>query len=284
MAANGDRNWADKAYDQDPMKYITAEIIYGLCNDSVIERIMVEDVTAPVVGEKPSYSVVVMGSGYRIDGEKEVYYDDWQHDQKLSYTRSGIAWYDVTASKWVYENDTFVAGHEYELTVYLVTEEDYHFLNVFEHDAFPTATVNGEDAIVNEDWSNRWEARVHFYFTAQEPEQKFEDVPTDSFYADPVQWAVDNGITNGATDVTFDPNGQCLRAHVVTFLWRSAGSPEPQSSQNPFVDVNKSDFYYKAVLWAVENGITNGLSATSFGIDAICNRAQIVTFLYWAYN
>lgn len=95
---------------------------------------------------------------------------------------------------------------------------------------------------------------------------------------------MNRGITNGVSAITFGSYDVCNRAAVVTFLWRSAGSPEPQSSQNPFVDVNKSDFYYKAVLWAVENGITNGLSATSFGIDAICNRAQIVTFLYRAYN
>ena len=282
VEANGDRNWADKAYDQDPTNYITAEIIYGLCNDSVIERIMVEDVTAPVVGEKPNYSAIVMGNGYRIDGSRESYYDDWQHDQKLYYTRNGIDWYDVTASKWVYENDTFLAGHEYELTVYLVTEEDYHFLNVFEHDAFPTATVNGEDAIVNEDWSNRWEARVHFHFTAQEPEQKFEDVPADSFYADPVQWAVDNGITNGTSEETFDPNGQCLRAHVVTFLHRAAGSPVPPTDENPFTDVKETDFFYKPVLWAVNRGITNGTSATTFGSFDTCNRAAVVTFLWRA--
>ena len=345
VEANGGRNWADKVYDQDPTKYITAEVIYGLCNDSVIERIMVEDVTAPVVGEKPSYSAIVMGNGYRIDGSRESYYDDWQNDRKLYYVRNGIAWYDVTADKWVYENDTFLAGHEYELTVYLVTEEDYHFLNVFEHDAFPTATVNGEDAIVNEGWSNRWEARVHFNFTAQEPEQKFEDVPTDSYYAEAVAWAVENGITTGATEDTFNPQGQCLRAHavtflhraagspvpptdenpftdvketdffykpvlwavhrgitnginatefgtynacsraaVVTFLWRNAGSPEPKSTKNPFVDVKTGDFFYKPVLWAVENGITNGVDATHFGPSAICKRAQVVTFLYRAYN
>ena len=113
-------------------------------------------------------------------------------------------------------------------------------------------------------------------------ENPFTDVPEGSFYIDPVLWAVEKGITNGATATTFNPNGQCQRAQVVTFLWRAAGSPEPTSTNNPFVDVKESDFYYKAVLWAVEKGITNGLTADTFGPFALCNRAQVVTFLWRA--
>ena len=113
-------------------------------------------------------------------------------------------------------------------------------------------------------------------------ENPFTDVPEDSFYIDPVLWAVEKGITTGATETTFNPNGNCQRAQVVTFLWRAAGSPEPTSTENPFTDVKESDFYYKAVLWAVEEGITNGLTATTFGPFALCNRAQVVTFLYRA--
>ena len=110
----------------------------------------------------------------------------------------------------------------------------------------------------------------------------FTDVPAGSFYEAPVIWAVKNGITTGATATTFNPNGNCQRAQVVSFLWRSAGSPEPTSAENPFTDVKESDFYYKAVLWAVENGITNGLTADTFGPFALCNRAQVVTFLWRA--
>lgn len=110
----------------------------------------------------------------------------------------------------------------------------------------------------------------------------FADVPEDSFYYQPVMWAVQKGITNGATDTTFNPNGICLRAHVVTFLHRAAGNPEPSSSSNPFIDAKPSDFFYKPVLWAVENGITNGTSATTFGSYANCNRAAVVTFLWRA--
>jgi hypothetical protein len=111
---------------------------------------------------------------------------------------------------------------------------------------------------------------------------KFEDVPAGAFYFDPVEWAVEKGITTGATATTFNPNGNCQRAQVVTFLWRAAGSPEPTKNENPFTDVKESDFYYKAVLWAVEKGITNGLTADTFGPFALCNRAQVVTFLWRA--
>ena len=113
-------------------------------------------------------------------------------------------------------------------------------------------------------------------------ENPFTDVPEDSFYIDPVLWAVEKGITTGTSATAFDPNGQCMRAVVVTFLWRAAGSPEPTRNENPFADVKESDFYYKAVLWAVENGVTNGLSADAFGPTALCNRAQVVTFLWRA--
>ena len=110
----------------------------------------------------------------------------------------------------------------------------------------------------------------------------FADVPTDSFYIDPVLWALDNGITTGTTVATFSPDAACVRGQAVTFLWRAAGCPEPTATVNPFVDVTEADFYYKAVLWAVENGITNGMDENHFGPMLECNRAQIVTFLHRA--
>ena len=110
----------------------------------------------------------------------------------------------------------------------------------------------------------------------------FTDVPEGSFYYEPVMWAVEEGITNGATETTYNPNGTCLRAQVVTFLHRADGNPEPTSTRNPFTDVKSGDFFYKPVLWAVEKGITNGTSATTFGSYANCNRAAVVTFLWRA--
>ena len=112
-------------------------------------------------------------------------------------------------------------------------------------------------------------ARVHF-----------RDVPSGAYYEDAVSWAVANGITNGMTADLFDPNGICTRAQAVTFLWRAAGSPAPKSSAMPFTDVPAGSYFYNAVLWAVENGITKGTSDTTFSPSATCSRAQIVTFLW----
>lgn len=110
----------------------------------------------------------------------------------------------------------------------------------------------------------------------------FVDVSVDSYYIDAVLWAVENGITTGTTEITFSPEEDCIRAQAVTFLWRAAGSPEPVGGDNPFVDVNEGDYYYKAVLWAVENGITNGIDATHFAPMDTCTRGQVVTFLWRA--
>ena len=118
--------------------------------------------------------------------------------------------------------------------------------------------------------------------STERPVNPFTDVPEGCFYHEPVLWAVEKGITAGTTPTTFSPNDQCMRAHVVTFLWRAVGSPEPVRTENPFVDVKPTDFYYKPVLWALENGITAGMDATHFGPTSACNRAQVVTFLYRA--
>ena len=108
----------------------------------------------------------------------------------------------------------------------------------------------------------------------------FVDVATGSYYEDAVDWAVENGITKGTDDTHFSPDGICTRAQAVTFLWRAAGSPKPKTNTMPFTDVNAGSYYYDAVLWAVENGITEGTSDTTFSPNATCTRAQIVAFLW----
>ena len=109
----------------------------------------------------------------------------------------------------------------------------------------------------------------------------FADVPANAYFADAVKWAVDKGITNGLSDTMFGPYESCTRAQIVTFLWRAAGSPEPKAASS-FTDVPASAYYAKAVAWAVENGITNGMTETTFAPDATCTRGQSVTFLYRA--
>ena len=108
----------------------------------------------------------------------------------------------------------------------------------------------------------------------------FVDVATGSYYEDAVDWAVENGITQGTDDTHFSPDGICTRAQAVTFLWRTAGSPKPETRTMPFTDVPAGSYYYDAVLWAVENGITKGTSDTTFSPNMTCTRAQIVAFLW----
>ena len=108
----------------------------------------------------------------------------------------------------------------------------------------------------------------------------FTDVPANAYYADAVNWAVLNGVTKGTSETTFSPDASCTRAQAVTFLWRAAGSPAPKSSAMPFTDVDADAYYHDAVLWAVEQDITNGTSDTTFSPNATCTRAQIVTFLW----
>ncbi len=107
-------------------------------------------------------------------------------------------------------------------------------------------------------------------------------MPAGTWYTDAVLWAVANGITNGTSDTTFSPGKGCTRGQVATFLWRANGSAEPKKAGNPFTDVKSGEYYYKPVLWAVEKGVTNGLSASTFGPGNTCTRGQVVTFLWRA--
>ena len=115
---------------------------------------------------------------------------------------------------------------------------------------------------------------------APEPGNPFSDVAEGTYYFDAVLWAVDNGVTTGTSATTFSPDGECTRAQMVTFLWRAAGSPEPAATECAFSDVEAGSYYEKAVLWAVENGITNGTGEGTFSPDSKVTRAQAVTFLF----
>ena len=111
-------------------------------------------------------------------------------------------------------------------------------------------------------------------------EMVFTDVAETDYFYEAVKWAVEKGITNGTSDTTFSPNASCTRAQMVTFLWRAAGEPKAKTTTCVFTDVDKDAYYYEALLWAVENGITNGTSDTTFSPNASCTRGQMATFLY----
>ena len=111
------------------------------------------------------------------------------------------------------------------------------------------------------------------------PVNPFTDVHEDEYWYDAVLWAVEKGITNGITPTTFAPAEPCTRGQMVTFLWRSAGSPAPKTTVCPFTDVDKDAYFYDAVLWAVENGVTKGVTETTFEPYTTCSRAHMVTFI-----
>ncbi len=160
-------------------------------------------------------------------------------------------------------------GTVIDLAGYLPTKEGYFFGGWYT-----------EPELINRVTSVTLNTNMTLY--ARWTDNPFLDVPDDAYYFDPVMWAVKNGVTDGTSAITFSPNDPCTRAHAVTFLWRAYGSPEPTATENPFSDVSTDNYFYKAVLWAVEQGITLGTSETTFSPNDPCTRAQIVTFLYRA--
>ena len=120
-------------------------------------------------------------------------------------------------------------------------------------------------------------------FTAQaDSSNPFSDVSAGAYYYEPVIWAFRSGVTTGTTATKFAPSSTTTRGQVVTFLWRALGEPEPETTENPFEDIKAGDYYYKPILWAVENGITNGTSAKRFSPDVTCSNAHILTFIWRA--
>ena len=161
----------------------------------------------------------------------------------------------------------------------------------YELDELTVTDANGNEISVRSRGNNQYtftmpRSRVTIEATfaeiEEEPDLFFVDVPTSAYYYDAVYWAAENGVTYGTSATTFSPDVIVSRAQMVTFLWRAHGSPAPRSSVNPFTDVSSSAYYYDAVLWAVENGVTNGTSATTFSPDATVTRAQAVTFQWRA--
>ena len=113
------------------------------------------------------------------------------------------------------------------------------------------------------------------------PSARFTDIPgAEDWTHLPIDWAVTNKITLGTSETTFSPKENCTRGQFVTLLWRTMGSPEPETTDNPFKDVREGQYYYKAILWAYEKEISSGTSKTTFSPEASCSRAQVVTFLW----
>lgn len=246
---------------------VRLEMTYTAKNgDKIIDVLSVTDLKTPVAGKKVDYyASIPKDANYHFENTSG---DGWIND---------MIWLDVATNQQLALNDKFEAGRKYELLIGIAPNEGY----TFNFDEL-TGYINGEKVEVFYPPNG---AHLHVEYICAPAEEKeytnpFTDVKTTDYYCDPVLWAVDKGITTGTSKDTFSPMDGCTRAQAVTFLWRAAGCPAPKTAVNPFTDVKASDYYYKAVLWAVEQGITNGTSDTTFSPDANCIRPQIVTFLW----
>lgn len=165
------------------------------------------------------------------------------------------------------------SGTTIDLATYKPTRAGYTFTGWFSDKAL-TKAVTSVKLTANTTVYAKWTQNGG---TAENP---FVDVKEGAYYYDAVLWAVEQKITSGTSATTFSPDASCTRAQMVTFLWRAAGSPKVENGKNPFTDVKADAYYYDAVLWAVEKGVTSGTSATTFSPDATVTRGQTVTFLY----
>lgn len=173
-----------------------------------------------------------------------------------------------------------MVSHGEEVIIFVSPDEGYAL------DTLRVVDKNGHNIVVTGD-NNRYsfkmpasDVTISGTFIKVIANDIFVDVDINDYYYNAVLWANENGITKGTSSTAFSPDANCTRGQVVTFLWRAVGSPTPQATTMPFVDIPADAYYYDAVLWAVENGITKGTSATKFSPDAICTRSQVVTFLW----
>ncbi len=159
--------------DQDPSKYITVTCDMGMVDDTTVENIVIENVQIPVAGEYPTYYATVGGSGYYVDTDKNVYLDVyWKNPpEKWGYILGGVGWYDLTANDWVYENQTFIAGHEYRLDVHVRTKDGYTFAHSKYLDIEFTASINGQTAQgMTSTSDNLYEQNISITFVCQPAE------------------------------------------------------------------------------------------------------------------
>ena len=195
---------------------------------------------------------------------------------------------DTTSITWTPADKKFKDGVSYTAKIRLAAEDDRLFPDNFETTG--KVTVNGRPATITREWVSMGAKGTYQYFasyTFGKPEKDelvnpFTDVKEKDYFFIPVLWAVENGVTTGTSATTFSPNAPCTRAQAVTFLWRAAGQPAAKGKKNPFTDVKAKDYFYDAVLWAVENNVTTGTAADKFSPNDPCTRGQIVTFLWRA--
>ena len=301
--------------------------------EAKISAASVTGIDAPVIGASPDYTATITDSRYQLTGSTS------------AREKNGITWINnKTGNAMTVGASKFEAGVSYTVVVGLTAADGYAFVTDAKGVPSITGTINQKTATVS--GQDEYNAYLSYTFPALEEEVPpsapivFEDVKASDYFYTPVQWAVNEGITNGTSATKFSPNMTCSQAHILTFLWRAVDSPKPVIANpysNPavrndqyfyepflwawekglisstaldpnapcsrsdvvtylwklegspktgsanFADVPSTAPYAQAVAWAVEQGITNGMSATTFGPDLTCTRGQIVTFL-WRYS
>ena len=275
------------------MSYNVFVPYYPMLIDSMYKGYQVSTASAKFTTEKPdtfctygtSWAQDAEGNWQRVSGFK-AYPSNWK--DSYYFTFEGLGGYIANADKITgkplkAEAKAYVADQlaalQQELYKDFVTTDQLAKAD----DARALATENGKTMAEK---AHKLGVELVEYITKDEALQPsvFTDVKEGAYYVDAVNWAVDKKVTSGKTETTFAPNDSCTRAQAVTFLWRAAGSLEPTASEMTFTDVKADSYYDKAVLWAVENKITSGMSDTLFAPDATCSRSQIVTFLYRMQN
>ena len=240
-------------------------------------------------------------------GEKEDNSETHKHDYKSrviepTCTEGGYTLWECECGKSYETLHTKALGHEYKDGLCVrcgAKDPNAHTHKYVETVTKPTCTEKGYTtytcSVCGDSYKGSYtDALGHSYVGgsctrcgASDPNYKpavsFIDVPETAYYYKPVQWAIENGITEGVGGNRFDPNGQCTRGQVVTFLWRAAGKPIVSTNVS-FSDVQPGAFYYEAVKWAVANGITTGVGGNRFAPNDSCTRGQVVTFLHRAEN
>ena len=261
--------FAVEGYDYNEVVCLRYE--FAECRGDAVSNINAS-IAVPAAGQNPSYDVTCDANNCGTG--------DFRNPV---YSKNGVMWFrdENNSVMAVGGADTvFEAGKSYTAKIVFTPDDGYGFAedlvvmlngeaaeferlddtNVVLSRSFTVASDNGNDG-----------PEVY--------ENPFTDVAEGKWYYNSVIWAVASGITSGTTDTTFSPKMICTRAQAVQFLWTAAGKPEPTTTENPFTDVAEGKWYYKAVMWAVENGITAGTTPTTFSPNTKCDRSQIVTFI-----
>ena len=222
-----------------------------------------------------TYAIVYSNSGGGRSGGSSLATENTVTAQKAD--NGSVSVNPKNASKGSTVTITVTPDKGYKLGTLAVTDKDGKDIAVTEKDGkytftMPEGKVTVTPTFVKEDSDP--------ITPPADNDNPFIDVKTGDYFYDAVLWAAKEGVTSGTTDTTFSPDESCTRGQTVTFLWRAAGSPEPTTNVNPFTDVKTGDYFYKAVLWAYENGITQGTSDKEFSPNATVTRGQTVTFLH----